>query len=58
MDKKRLLCTEYQKETNIFEFAEDILYPVGFKMHSGIIVFQWKCYAILKLVTHSYHVQG
>ena len=27
------------KETNIFEFAEDILYPAGFKMHFGIIVF-------------------
>ena len=27
------------KETNIFEFAEDILYPAGFKMHSGILVF-------------------
>ena len=48
MDKKRLLCTEYQKETNIFEFAEDILYPVGFKMHFGIIVFLRKMICNIK----------
>ena len=36
---KNMIVHGISKETNIFEFEEDILYPAGFKMHSGIIVF-------------------